>query len=200
MKILKIIGIILALYLAYAIIMGLVRKGPYEITESKSIKGDAGVIWQNISRHHEFVKWNPWSKMDPDNKVTYKGEDGAVGSSYAWVGEKMGQGEMITTSLEPGKSHSCDLNFIKPFESKTFTTMLMEPEADGTYKVSWVFKAESDFMEAAMTSAMFMDMKKELSNSFKEGLANLEKKVVEETAALPPPAPPAAIADSVATI
>lgn len=137
--------------------------------------------------------------MDPENKVTYAGEDGTVGSSYAWTGEKMGQGEMITTELEPGKSHTCDLNFIKPFESKTITKMSMEPETDGTYKVTWLFKAESDFMEAAMTSAMFMDMKKELSKSFQDGLTNLEKKVAEETAALPPPAPPVAVTDSVIT-
>jgi len=181
MKALKITGIILAALVVIVVILGFIAPKEFKVERSIVIPTDnKEVIFKNLTHWNEFLKWNPWSAMDPNQKLTFTGEDGTVGSGYSWEGNKdVGQGSMTIIALKENEMVDMDLHFIKPFESKSKTYFNMTPEGSG-YKVNWSMSGKSDFPMNIF--GLFMNMDKMVGGDFERGLEALKKKCVEEAA------------------
>ncbi|MBE2289293.1 MAG: SRPBCC family protein, partial [Chitinophagaceae bacterium] len=70
-----------------------------------------------LLRNHDH--FNMWMMMDPDMKKEFRGNDGEVGFVYAWDStnqRNVGAGEQKIISIEPNRSISYELKFIRPMQ------------------------------------------------------------------------------------
>lgn len=173
MKVLKIIGIILAVVLLGIVAIGLFSPKNYDVHRDTVIHAPAAVVYKAVSHFSEFSKWNPWYDLDTNVVVTITGNDGEVGQKYAWKGnDKAGEGSMTFTKLEENKTVEEKLQFIKPFESSSDVYMNLEAAEGGT-KITWGMKGESGFVERVFMTLMG-GMDAAVGKDYEKGLANLK--------------------------
>lgn len=173
MKILKVIGIVIAVLAAIILIGGMFLPKTYSVNRSTVINAPDSVVYRNIADFHNFLQWNAWSKMDPQAKVDISGTPEQVGHKYHWVGEKSGEGEMTVSGVTPFKAVNIDLKFLKPWETNSkidFTTV-----ADGAVtQVSWTMSGENNLMSKWM--CVFVSMDSMIGKDFEDGLKSLKEK------------------------
>src|SRR4051794_31674992 len=78
------------LFLAIIVFVVIVALRPpgFKIERSAVIHAPPAAVFALINDFHEWTKWSPWEKMDPDLKRTYEGPAAGVGAKYAWAGNK----------------------------------------------------------------------------------------------------------------
>jgi hypothetical protein len=157
------------------------RPSAYHIERSVVVQAPAPAVYAHVADFHQWNAWSPWDKFDPAMKKDYAGDPGAVGSSYQWAGnDKVGEGKMTITKIDPPQSAVVDLEFVKPFASSCTSGFAFAPEGAGT-KVTWWMDGKSTFMTKAM-SLFGGDMDKMVGPDFERGLTQL-KTVVEASPA-----------------
>ncbi|MCX6199224.1 MAG: SRPBCC family protein [Bacteroidetes bacterium] len=172
MKILKIIGIIVAVLVVLVLVAGLIAPKKFDISRSIITNAPAETVFKNISHFAAFNQWNPWSKLDSTMVVTEEGTDGTVGAKHTWKGnKKVGAGSMTITKIEPNARVEWALDFLTPFEAHNQAYMTME-SVGGGQKLTWGMKGTMPFPMNAMM--LFMDMDKAGGKDYEEGLANLK--------------------------
>lgn len=170
MKVLKIIGIVIAVLVVIIVVAGLIVPNEYVVKRSITIGAPQEVIYNNISRFENFNKWEPWGKYDKGKtKVTMEGTDGTVGAKRSWEGPKTGSGSMTITKLDENKTVGWDLAFKEPFENNTKVEVSITP-TDGGQQVDWVMKGESSYPFNAFNFTMEMFTGKD----FEDGLKGLK--------------------------
>ncbi len=145
----------------------------FDVHREIVIKAPVNTVYSQISTHANFLKWSPWQELDTAQKITFEGTDGTVGAKYSWKGnDDVGEGSMTIALLEPGKRVEHDLQFLKPFESKSRVYMTTEPAEGGT-KVVWGMKGESGLIERFFM--FFMGgMDGAVGKDFEKGLGKLK--------------------------
>lgn len=169
MKFLKIFAIIVIGLVALFFIIGLFLPKTYSISRSAVIKAPDSVVYKNVSDFNDFVKWNPWSKMEPGAKTVVQGTPSQPGHYYTWTGKETGKGSMKIEQLEPGKMVDMDLTFIEPWQSTADTKFMFEP-ADGGTKVTWTMSGDYG---TTTERWMGLAMSGMLEKQFDEGLKYL---------------------------
>lgn len=177
MKVLKILlGIIIAL-VAIFFIVGMFLPNTYSLTRSIVINAPDSVVYKNVADYNNFLKWNPWYKMEPTAKITISGTPGTVGHLYKWKGDdkNTGEGQMMITSVDTNKAVNEELKFIKPMEGLSDIKFVIAP-ATGGVKVDWIMSGESKTItEKWMGLCMGMLMGKDFDNGLKDLKAMSEK-------------------------
>ena len=114
----------------------------------------------------KWPEWSPWLIMDPDTELDYSND----GSKYSWSSQRIGKGEMIRTANTENKAIQCDLNFLKPFKSKSKIKLTLEEKDDST-KVTWTMDGSLPFFMFFMKKMMegFIGM------DYERGLAMLKE-------------------------
>lgn len=172
MKILKIVGIVIAALVVIVVVLGLIAPKDYTITRSIVINAPERVVYNNISRFENFNKWEPWGKYDEGKTVvTMEGTDGTVGAKRSWKGPKTGTGSMTIAELQENKSVTWDLAFLEPFETHN-TVMVSVSPVEGGQKVDWKMDGNMPFPFNAM--GLFMNMDKTMGKDFEDGLNSLK--------------------------
>lgn len=173
MKALKFIGYTVLALILIIIVLGLIAPKDFDMKRSTVINAQPDVIYRNVSTFEGFNKWNPFSKMDLEQKTKVEGTDGTVGAKYSWEGKKTGKGDMTTAKLEENKSAQYDMTFYTPMgEMKSESDMFIEP-AEGGQKVTWEFKGRSPFPWNIMS--LFSSMDKSMGPVFDDGLRSLKE-------------------------
>ncbi|WP_294228885.1 SRPBCC family protein [uncultured Chryseobacterium sp.] len=169
---LKIIGILIILFVVYAVIAMLAFGKNYHYEKSMVIHAPKEKIWQQISSMQAVNKWNPWLKLDPKMKLVYSGTSGQIGDQYCWDSKNndAGAGCQEIKELVPYQRQKTEMIFKKPFEGQATSEMILSPEGNGT-KVTWTMDTEQDPMMKIMRPIMDYQMGK----SYEEGLNNLKK-------------------------
>jgi carbon monoxide dehydrogenase subunit G len=177
--------IVIGVFIAIVVIVGglavVVATQPeeFQVTRTTSVKARPDVVFDQINDFHNWDKWSPWAKLDPNMKTTYSGAQSGVGSSYAWVGnDDVGEGKMTVIESRPGEQVKIDLDFIKPFAAKNLTEFSLKPDGDNT-QVTWAMTGKKNFVSKAF--CLVMDMDKMVGGDFERGLAQM-KTVVESAA------------------
>ncbi len=131
----------------------------YHVEKSIVINKSIDEISPLISDFHNWVKWSPWNVLEPGCKMEYSGTAGAPSHMMSWEGEFIGSGRQTLVSIVNGK-YEYDLEFIKPFKSKSKAGIILE-SVDGGTKVVWTLDASLPFflffMVATMKSWLGMD-------------------------------------------
>ncbi len=150
----------------------------YHVERSAVVPGSPDVAYAMVNSLHQWSRWSPWEKLDPDMTKTLEGPKSGVGSKYSWSGnDDVGEGNMSIIAVTPNKKVEMDLNFLKPFESACKTSFTLVATDSGT-KVTWSMDGENDFMGKAF--GLVMDFDKQIGGDFEEGLANLTKVMASE--------------------
>jgi hypothetical protein len=186
MKVLKIVGIIVLFLAVIVIAIGLFAPAEYKVERAATINAPAEVVYKNVADLHEFEKWSPWSKLDPNAKMEYNGEPGTVGSSYHWKGnKKVGEGKMTVTALEVNRRVDQKLDFIEPFPSTADVYYIIEPTAGGQ-KVTWGMSGKSGFISRVFMTLMG-GMDAAIGPDYEKGIKQLKEKSEAEASAAPAP-------------
>ena len=174
--------VLIAVAVLVAVLVVVIQMQPadYTVTRSATVVGAPQMAYDVVADFHQWDRWSPWSKMDPNQKVVHSGAPSGKGAVYEWSGEKTGAGRMTIVDAKPAELVDIKLEFTKPFESTSPTLFAFAPEGDGT-KVTWTMKGTSNFMSKAVT-LVAGPMDKMMGPQFDEGLANLGKVMEEEKA------------------
>ena len=171
----KFLKILLAIIVVLAIIIiggSFLLPKSYIVSRSTVINAADSVIYKNIADYNEFYKWNVWSKMDSQAKVTITGTIATPGHLYQWNGEKSGNGQMKINKVDVNKMVDMELKFIKPMESVADTRFDITKETNGN-KVIWTMSGESKGI-INKWFGLFMD--KMIGKDFEDGLKSLKEK------------------------
>jgi uncharacterized protein YndB with AHSA1/START domain len=110
----------------------------------------------------------PYEEYDRAMKKSYSGEDGTLGSGYAWEGNgKVGAGNMRINAIEAPSRVEIALAFDRPFKANNVAEFLFEPTPEGT-KVTWSMRGKNPFFSKMM--GLFVDMDKLVAGDFQRGL------------------------------
>ena len=169
-KFLKILGVILGLLVAYCLLAMLFFDSKCHNEQSVTINAPKEKVWQNVNSMKAFNTWNPWMKMDPNLKVTYKGTAGEVGDGYTWKGnDDVGEGEQEITAIVPGEKVATSMHFLKPMDDRATSDLILATEGSGT-KATWTIDYDIETVYKPMKPLMTWQMNK----SFSEGLEKLK--------------------------
>jgi hypothetical protein len=173
MKTLKFTGIVFTAIALVFILIGFIAPKDFSLERSIIINSSPDEVYQNMCDLRKFHDWSPWSKLDPNSKVSYEGEPNTVGHIYKWEGNKeVGKGEMSISKIENGATIYYHLNFIEPFASQA-DGLLKAENSNGATKATWTFTTKFGFIESVFM--MFMNMEKMLGTDFENGLKNLKQ-------------------------
>jgi len=110
--------------------------------------------------------WSPWLYMEPEAKVSYRGDVGQPGHGYDWLGQKTGSGEMTLRDSSLSRIN-CDLQFLKPFKSYADVAFNLKAVDDSTTEVTWFMDSSLPFfmfwMKATMIGMIKSDYNRGLS-------------------------------------
>ncbi|CAN7626482.1 SRPBCC family protein [Caulobacter sp. LjRoot300] len=177
---LKIVAIIAVVVVVAAVaLLGYAATKPdhFRIARSTVIKAPPERIYALLDDFHAWGAWSPYEKLDPAMSRTYGGPASGLGSTYAWSGDgKAGAGRMeIVEAAAPSKL-VVDLDFTKPFQSRSKTLFTLVPEGDAT-RVTWAMEGPSPFLFRVMDVIFNMD--KAAGKDFETGLASLKARAEE---------------------
>jgi Polyketide cyclase / dehydrase and lipid transport len=148
------------------------RPNTFSVVRQGHINAAPENVFPLINDFHEWTRWSPWEKMDPNLTRTYRGSEAGEGAIYEWTGnKKVGQGRMDITSTAPPSRIDIDLHFMKPFEARNKTVFTLTPASGGT-DVRWEMTGTSPFMFKVM--GLFMNMDAMIGKDFDAGLANMK--------------------------
>lgn len=182
MKALKITGILILILLVLVGILSFLAPTKMESERSITVNAPPEVVWQYICSLEKQNAWGPWREKDPDMKVTYTGEDCAVGSHSKWTSDvkDVGSGDQEITAIAPMRSVESSIQFHEPFESEAKAWTRMENDPAGGIKVTWGFNSNMPRPMNAML--LFMNVENSMNEMFDQGLHNL-KTVAEKASA-----------------
>lgn len=139
---------------------------PFELEKSATIDMSPEDVFAAVSSFKTWPNWSPWLCQEPSCPVTVEGKPGEVGHSQAWDGTFIGSGTMRLTAQEPNKSLDYDLEFLKPWKSKSQAGFRFVPKGEST-EVTWWMKGSLPiflfFMKKMMTAMVGSDYSRGLS-------------------------------------
>src|SRR6266705_3643152 len=112
---LKKILIVLVVLIAGLLIVVALRPADFRVERSATIAAPAQALFEQVNDHHNFNKWNPFLKLDPNVKNTYSGPDSGVGAVCSWDGNKdIGAGSATIIESKPGELVRMRMDWIRP--------------------------------------------------------------------------------------
>lgn len=149
-----------------------------DVTESIKIDAPAQMIYGLVNNLQESEKWNAWSKQDSTMVTTYNDIASGVGANSSWTSEAMGNGSQKIIESEANKRVRTQLNF-EGFTGDNFAEFNIGKSGSG-HEVSWSFEG-SPLPFWMRGFALITGMKKDMTNSYNEGLEGI-KRLAEERA------------------
>jgi effector-binding domain-containing protein/uncharacterized protein YndB with AHSA1/START domain len=133
----------------------------YHVKKSMQIDAPTQKIFSVLSDFHQWEKWSPWLILEPGAKVEMSDD----GKKYSWEGEVIGSGNMVLDGVEPKKSISQTVNFIKPWKSSSPIKFILDEKTGGT-EVTWTMTGNLPFfmfwMKNSMSAFIGMDFQRGL--------------------------------------
>jgi effector-binding domain-containing protein len=153
--------------------LGLFAKNTYHIERSITIDAPKSLVYDQVRLFKNFHEWSPWSKLDPDMKLSFTGNDGTVGATYSWNGNKnVGEGTQTMKAVAADRL-DLQLDFKKPFESTVPVFFNVTGDETKT-KVTWGFDPHFPF--PINIWAMFTDVDKAMGADYARGLGYLKRR------------------------
>jgi hypothetical protein len=166
------IVVLLAVFLGYVSS----RDGKFHYERSGVIQAPKSKIYAYISHLKMGEQWSPYEKLDPNMKKTFVGQDGQVGSTMEFDGNKdVGAGMLEILQQTENEAVQLKLTMLKPFHGENIIDYKLTEEAGGT-RFSWAMRGDGGFMGKLI--GVLIDCEKMVGDQFSQGIQNL-KTVVE---------------------
>lgn len=125
-----------------------------------------------------FQNWNPFLKKDPQTKTEYRGNDGEIGFTASWNGNRdVGSGEQEISRIIEGQRVEFELRFKKPFKATNNGYFSVESLSGTQTKVRWGMTGKNPFPMSLI--GLFINCDKMIGSEFQDGLNKL-KTVLEK--------------------
>lgn len=173
MKVLKILGIIIASIVVLLVILYFASPKEAHMERTAFIEAPPARVYRVVNNYHEFNTWNPFYELDPDTRVSYEGPERGVGAKYIWKSDTLGNGSMWIVESEPDKLVKSRMKF-EGYGGEPFATVKLEPKDDGT-QVTWIYDEQSEGMYRLGNLVGMVD--KMLGPNFERGLEKLKEHI-----------------------
>lgn len=163
----------LGLLFVIAAFAGYIALQPSEFVLKREsvISAPPAAVFAQVNDFHNWQKWSPWAKLDPDAKATFEGPASGQGARFAWDGNgNVGQGRMTIAESVPNDKIHLQLEFFKPMAGTAETYFTFKPEGDGT-RMTWEMHGRNNFIGRVF--CFFMNMNDMLGGMFDQGMANI---------------------------
>ncbi len=171
MKLLKILGGIVIVLALVFFLGGLLLPKTYSISRTTVINAPDSTVFNNVADFNNFLKWNPWTKMEPSAKVVITGTPSQTGHLWQWAGKETGKGQMEIVGVQPNSEINYKLTFTEPMQSVANCNFNFKPVDEGT-QVTWSMNGEATNM---MERWFFLNMDNMMDKDFTNGLGNLKQ-------------------------
>lgn len=173
MKIVLLFGLItIGVIIAFVLLFAAFSPRVIEVRSVRSIAVEPMTAYDTVRNQRHFQKWSPWTVTDPEQRATFTGTDGEVGSSFEWTGVKEpGRGIQTVQRLEPGRLIEMRCDIFEPYAAQPTFVYHFEPSAEGV-EVVQDFTLEVAFpMNGIMR---LMGLPKEMASTNMLGLERLQ--------------------------
>jgi uncharacterized protein YndB with AHSA1/START domain len=181
LKVLTIIAVLLAIGVAAILAYAATRPDDFRVARTQSIQAPPDKIFPLITDLHQFNRWNPFAKQDPDLKIVYSGPESGPGAAQGWESRKSGKGRLKITDVAPPSKVAMNLDILKPTEGHNKVLFTLAPNGAAT-DVTWSMTGKTPFVGKMMS--LFVSMDRIIGGEFAKGLADL-KALAEGGAAAP---------------
>ncbi len=164
-----------------AVVCGVAALQPadYRVERKITIDAPPEAVFKEVNDFHNWQKWSPWLKLDPNAKEIYEGPPAGKGAIFKWIGNKnVGEGSMTILESVPDKEIKIKLEFLEPFPDKANTDFTFVPKGDKT-EVTWSMYGTKEFLGKVM--GVVFDMEVMVGGNYEIGLANLKRVVEKKT-------------------
>ncbi|HTF90863.1 MAG TPA: SRPBCC family protein [Planctomycetota bacterium] len=170
----KVLLALLAL-IVVLVLLGTFLSQHYEHSRSVVIQAPPEKIFPLIGDLKAWPAWEPFSKEEPEAKITLGEKTTGVGASQSWIGKT--SGHFTFTECDPKTGIAYDLIFVNgERESPAKSWIHMNPRPDGSTEVVWGINGEMNMPVIGGYFAKFSD--RMMGPIFERGLEQL--KVVAE--------------------
>jgi uncharacterized protein YndB with AHSA1/START domain len=164
------LGVLVAVVLLLAVIA--TRPAAFRIERSTTVAAPAEMVFAQIDDLHRWGDWNPFEKQDANMKKTYEGAPSGVGSAYHYVSDRVGEGRMTVTEVQPPERVVVKAEFIKPLAATNRIDFTLTP-TEGGVSVTWAMSGNNNFLGKAI--GLFVSMDRMVGTEFEKGLADLKR-------------------------
>ncbi len=167
--------VVLAVVIALLAIIISLQPPVFLVSRTAPVNTPASTVFKYVNNLHNWDKWSPWSKLDPNAQTKLEGPAEGVGAIFRWDGDsKVGAGSMLITESRPNELVGIQLDFLRPFKGTNTVQFTFKPDGNQTL-VTWAMEGKKNFMAKAMH--MVINCDKMIGKFFDEGLANLNDRV-----------------------
>lgn len=177
----------IGIYIAIAVVVVIVafiafvasRPDSFRVERSGQVNAAADIVFSLVNDLHQWARWSPFEKLDPNMKKTYEGPPSGPGAISGWSGNsKAGEGRITILESKPFEQISIKLDFFRPFKATNHASFVFTPSDVGT-RVTWSMEGKCNF--AMKVFHLVVNMDKMLGKDFQEGLDNLNNVARAET-------------------
>ncbi len=138
----------------------------FKVEKSIVIAKAVGDVFATVADFNTWRSWSPWLCQEPESRLEILGSPGSIGHQQAWAGQRIGSGAMQITELDLDNRLGYELNFIKPWKSKSRVAFDFSEARDGT-QVTWHMSGTVPiflfFMRPMMTAMVGSDYERGLT-------------------------------------
>lgn len=144
------------------------------VERSRSIAARPEQLLPHLVDLRAWRDWSPWEGMDPQLQREYSGPSSGIGATYSWSGNRQAGAGSMTIRDVTDSSVNIDVNFTKPFSSKSLSTFSLQPEQDST-TVTWQMLMPQTLLMRVF--GVFFQFEKAIGSDLEKGLDGLARVV-----------------------
>ncbi len=155
-----------AAVLVMLVVVAFILPSHVTVYRSRKIEAPAAQVHSLVTSVHNWERWSPWHKRDPQMKITYGPITEGQGASWSWESKSEGNGKMTLTLVQPD-TVTTELDFFE--HGKAMSGFSFKPEGNGTV-VTWSMACDMGnnpfmrYMGLCMDSMVGEDYEKGLNN------------------------------------
>ena len=166
------LGVVAVLLIVACVVVAL-QPADFAIQRSIQIAAPPAEVFPHVNDLKAWDAWSPWSKLDPDAKVTLSDPAAGKGATIRWNGnDQVGEGNMVIVESRPAELVELEQTFVRPMAGSARIAYDFVPEPNGA-QVTMRMSGKNGFLAKAICLVMNMD--EMIGPKFDEALAGLKQ-------------------------
>ena len=176
MRLIKRLLLTIALFIIVLAVGSFFLPQKQQVERTVEISAPANVIYPHLANPQLFVKWSPWSSIDPNMKTEFTGAESGEGAGMSWQSAQpsVGTGSWLITKAVENESLDVNMDFAGQGTATSFFTL--KPSGSNT-AVTWGFETNAGMNPVMRWMGLMMD--KMVGSEYEKGLLKL-KGIVEK--------------------
>ncbi len=172
MKKIKVFLVLVLLLAVAAVVVAFLLPAQYRVERSVLVQAKPKAVFAYLNSLKKWPLWTVWTvDRDPTMQATFSGAEEGVGAIYQWTGEKVGNGRLTVTRVEPDRGVWYDLDFEQgKYVSQGGITLEAVGEAT---RVTWYNAGNLGNNPLNRYFGLFMD--RMMGPDFEQGLGHLRR-------------------------